>query len=208
VVDQSGSNLDGPYEHPGQASDPTKTFRYGVISDFVAKHGGKNYISWDFISFRAAAVVSLTNGFSDTVGVNAALQSFAASTDSGDTPYKAALSLVRDTIQQDLAKGGPAYQYRIAFLTDGYPTDYCPDAATVSCPGQVQESKIDADVQAIINLAPSSIQMSTVYYGLPDATATGRLQRMAAVGGGQFVDTNVSKTISLDDVIKVPTTCP
>jgi len=215
IVDQSGSNVDGPFEHPGIATDPVKAFRYGVISDFVGKQSGKANLSWGFLSFAGTQVAALINSgdtshpiFSDATAIKSALQTFLVSADSGDTPYRLALSTAHDLIQADIAKSTVAYQYRIAFLTDGYPTDYCPTAGATSCPGQILEGQIDSDIASVINLAPQAIQMSTVYYGLPDATASGRLQRMARDGNGQFVDTNVSKIITLDDVIKVPTNCP
>jgi hypothetical protein len=208
IVDQSGSNLDGPYEHPGQATDPSKTFRYGVISEFVQKHGGKSTINWGFISLRSPNAQSMISGFGDTAAMNTALQTFLSTPDAGDTPYKSALQLARDTIAQDLGKNGTVtFQYRIAFLTDGYPTDYCTDPTLTLCPGAMQETALDNDVQSVINAAPGLVQMSTVYYGLPDSVASARLQRMAAKGNGQFVDTNVTKTINLDDVMKVPVNC-
>lgn len=213
VVDQSGSNLTGPYEHPGVATDPQKVFRFGVINDFFMKQGNKAYVNWGFITFHTTTAQGLIGSvdhpiFSDKKAMAVALQTFLATPDAGDTPYKAALQMAHDMIQQDMASSVVPFQYWIAILTDGYPTDYCSDPTQVSCPGGVLENQIDSDVQNIINLSPQSVQMSAVYYGLPDATAASRLQRMARVGGGQFVDTNVTKVITLDDVIKVPTTCP
>jgi hypothetical protein len=214
VVDQSGSNVNGPYEHPGQSTDKLKSFRYGVIKDFFEKHGSQPLMSWGFVSFNGTTAHGLihsgdpqTPTFSDEAAMDGALTTFLSTTDQGDTPQRAALHMVRDMIQRDLATATVPYQYRVALLTDGYPTDYCPGGAT-SCPGQMLEGQVDSDVQSIVSLAPQSVQISTVYYGVQDAEASGRLQRMAVVGGGQFVDSNVSKVINLDNVIQVPTqTC-
>ena len=215
IVDQSGSNVDGPYEHPGQATDPQKAFRDGVISEFVSEQTGKAGLSWGFISFGDTVNAYINNGstahpaFSDMNAMRSALSMFMASSDVGGTSYRLALAAAHDLIQSDIAANGSTYSYRIAFLTDGYPTDYCPDPTQTSCPTTMLEGQIDADVANIINLAPNGVvQMGTVYYGFPDANAEARLQRMAADGHGQFVDTNVTKQITLNNVIQVPTTCP
>jgi hypothetical protein len=212
IVDESGSNVSGPYEHPNEPTDPQKTFRYGVINDFFQKHGSQQNISWGFIGFNDTSAHAFINSgddqhpiFSNASAMSSALQVFLNTPDSGSTPYRAALQMAHDLIQQDLASSAIAFQYRIAFLTDGYPTDYCSDQSK-SC--NVPIGKIVADVQNVISLSQKSIQLSTVYYGLPDPDAAARLQAMAQTGGGQFVDTNVTKVINLDDVINVPVTCP
>lgn len=219
LVDMSGSNVNGPFEHPGVATDPQKDFRYGVINDFLQKNGAKSNLSWEFITFNQTSAHAFINGgndqqpiFSDRNAMGAALLNFSNLTDVGDTPYKAALDMAGALIKQDMASAGPlvdpalATQYRIAMLTDGYPSDYCPGGISVyNCPGQIIDSRLMSDVQSFVNLAPKAIQLSTVYYGLPDADAANRLKTMAQIGNGQFVDTNVTRVINLDDIIQVPT---
>jgi hypothetical protein len=215
IVDQSGSNFEGPYEHQGDATDPNKTFRYGTISAFVNQYISQTNLQWGFLSFSGTQVLAYINSgdqqhasFSGAGAITSALQTFQNSTDGGATPYRLALSAAHDLIQKDIATSTVKYQYRIAFITDGYPTDYCPDPTVEMCPGEIMDGQLDTDVSNLIALAPQAIQMSTVYYGLPDDSAALRLKNMATNGNGQFVDTNISKTMTLDDIIKVQTTCP
>lgn len=204
VVDQSGSNWDGPTEHDGIGTDPDKARRFGAISEFFLLHGQKPHVSWSFIGFAGAGAKALTSDgteaspvFAGFVQMLAALAKFKDSKDDGVTPYLAGLKMAKDLIAKDLAAGVPeGTQYRIAFLTDGYPTDY-PAGAQL-------ESAIDAGIQAVVDLAPEAIQMSTVYYGFPDATASARLQRMSVQGKGQFLDAGNSEGLHLGDVIQVP----
>lgn len=204
VVDQSGSNVNGPYEHPGQATDPAKVLRYGAIAEFFLLHGSKSHVSWSFVTFNGTIAHALTNSGSDQspvftnfTGMSAALEEFHNKQDVGPTPYLPALQMVRNLIAQDLQVGGGSEsQYRIAFLTDGYPTDLPV--------GQALENAIDVGVSSIVSLAPSAIQFSTVYYGLPDATASPRLQRMATLGQGEFLDVSSTRSLHLGDLIEVP----
>ena len=204
LVDQSGSNWDGPNEHPGVGTDPDKAVRFGAMSEFFLLHGQKKHVSWSFIGFQGAGAHALTHQGADPnpafVGFNdmlAALALFKSAKDEGMTPYLAAMKMAQDLITRDLSTGVPAdTQYRIAFLTDGYPTDL-PTGAQL-------EDAIDAGLKSLIDLAPDSIQMSTVYYGLPDAAAAARLQRMATQGKGQFLDAGKSNGLHLGDVIQVP----
>ena len=209
LVDQSGSNLNGPYEHPGQATDAQKSIRYDAINEFFEKYSSKSTLQWGFVSFQGAGATSrIPAGFADKNAMKSALTDFLGSTDVDATPYRAALRKAHDMIQADiLASGGVEYLYRVAFLTDGYPTDYCNDPNNTYCPQEVNDSAVMADINSLIALSPE-IQISTIYYGFPDASASQRLANMAYVGKGQFVDASLSRTIHLDDVIQVPVTCP
>jgi hypothetical protein len=212
LVDQSGSNVNGPFEHPGQATDKTKSFRYGVLNEFFQHHGDKSHLSWGFVTFNGTAAQGLI--YSGTAAspvftndhdvVAQSLVTFQGKQDVGNTPVKAALQAARSMIQNDMLTAGHAAQYRIVMVTDGYPTDYCPGGATQTlCPTTMLESAIDADVQAIMGVSPGNIQINMVYYGFPDSLATARLQRLASIGQGQFVDTNTSMEVHLDDLIEV-----
>lgn len=209
LVDQSGSNLNGPFEHPGMATDAAKSFRYGAINEFFGKYSNNQTMKWGFVSFQGSLAVSrIGGGFSDKTAMSSALSAFLSSTDVDATPYRAALRAARDMIQADIiASGSVQYLYRIAFLTDGYPTDYCNDPMNTYCPSEVNDSAVVADINALTALSPD-IQLSTVYYGLPDLSATARLANMASVGKGQFVDASVLRDIHLDNVIEVPKVCP
>jgi hypothetical protein len=135
----------------------------------------------------------------------AALAAFQASRDVGLTPYRKAIETVRDMIRSDLVNGDPDTHYLIAFLTDGFPTDYCEGGpGETLCPGRVREAELDSHLAEIRRLSPSTIQFSTVYYGIPDQEATARLSRMARLNGGEFVDTNLTTRVRIDDILKVP----
>lgn len=216
LVDVSGSNLTGPRGDSDQGTDPEKKFRFGVINEFFQKHGGKPSISWSFITFsgtKAKALIKSNDDQQPQFGnqdiMRTTLLKFNDVKDDGATPYKAALRmagrLIRDDLQSLNATDALMTQYRIAILTDGYPTDYCSGGASANCPGKIEDHRLMKDVQSLVNLSPDAIQLSSVYYGLPDAEAAARLKGMAKAGNGQSVDTNVNQKIQLDDVIQVPT---
>lgn len=213
VIDQSGSNLNGPFGHPGEATDPLKSFRSGVMSQFYSAHGSKQHLSWGAVTFNGTAAQALIHSgnpqhgtFSNNpLDMGRALVNFQRTPDVGNTPYRAALSLVHRMIEDDIAMSLEPSHYLIAFITDGNPTDYCSGGVTeVLCPGRVLEAQIDADVKKIHDLAPRFVQFSSIYYGPPDRDAARRLARMAAVGAGEFVDTNTSLSLNLDDVLRIP----
>ncbi len=209
MVDQSGSNLNGPFEKPGMGTDPKKLLRFGIMNSFIAQHGSKKHLNWNIISFagdKAKSLVSdISNSFTNTLSfIIRALDLFMSSKDVGNTPYKAALLEAKRLIEKD-KKDSEEMTTLIAFITDGYPTDYCPGGTgELFCPGKVLENQIDTDVRAILDASAGKVQFSTVYYGPRDLEASQRLARMAQVGGGQFIDLNDSSDIDLNDVIQVP----
>lgn len=206
LVDQSGSNLNGPYEHPGEATDPQKTLRMRIMSDFLGQHAGKANLRWSLITFNENSANALVaNGSANAM--NSALGTFSRTTDVGKTPYRAALQMAQQAIAANSASANPNSLTLIAFITDGYPTDYCPGGlAEYECPGRIMESALDADVANLVSTSAGTVQMGTVYYGAQDSAASARLQRMAVRGGGQFVDLNRAGIIDLNDVIEVPQT--
>ncbi|MES3037576.1 MAG: vWA domain-containing protein [Bdellovibrionota bacterium] len=207
IVDQSGSNLNGPFENPAKGTDPQKTFRTTVMNDFVSTNKDKAHVSWGLTVFNGSSAQSLVSAdskevpFSNVADFGSALDLFKARKDSGDTPYKAALKKALQYVATDLISAPKNTAYLIAFITDGFPTDYCPGFSN-NCPGQVEEHLIDADVRKISKLN-KNVKFSTVYYGEPNGEATARLQRMADAGNGQFVDSNVSSKIDLNDIIEI-----
>lgn len=209
IVDQSGSNVNGPFEKPGAGTDPKKLLRFGILNSFIAQHGFKSHLNWNLITFSdtnaRSLVTDLANSFTNRLAfIIAALDLFMKKEDKGNTPYRSALTLAKKLIDQD-KKDSDELTTLIAFITDGYPTDYCSGGSSeVFCPGRVLEGQIDADVKALLGASAGKVQFSTVYYGPKDSEATQRLARMAQVGGGQFVDLNESSKIDLNDVIQVP----
>ena len=209
IVDQSGSNMIGN-GGSGTGTDPKKTFRFGILNRFLSEHGGKNHLSWNLVSFADKSAKSLvkdsgkpfTNGLAFIIQ---ALDLFFRAEDKGNTPYRAALTMAKNLISKNESTAKEQNTTLIAFITDGYPTDYCSGGSSVtSCPGKVLENDIDRDVASIVEASSGEVKFSTIYYGPPDLSSTSRLQRMARVGNGQYLDLNESSNIDLNDVIQVP----
>jgi hypothetical protein len=208
IVDQSGSNVNGPNDASGTATDPLKSFRSGVVSTFFNAHASDLNLQWSFVAFNDSSAVSLmpSSYFSSSSDFAAALQSFATRPDQNATPYKAAISGAHAQIQQDLLTAPNNQNYLIEFITDGYPTDYCAGSTVqANCPGQIMDSQIQSDISSLVALAPGRIQFSTVYYGPTDTSAQTRLMNMAAAGGGQFINANVTKQVNLNNTLTIPT---
>lgn len=212
LVDMSGSNLHGPFEHGGHATDPHKSLRYSAINAFFQKYSAASNVSWSFVAFNdKAAHAFVSSGsdqrpiFSNSAAMADALQVFLNTDDVDGTPYKAALNMAKELIAQDLPTAASDTQYRIAMLTDGYPTDYCSNGPDeFNCMGHIMDDVLMNDVKSLVSAAPGVTQLSTVYYGLPDPKASARLKNMSVVGKGAFVDYNETGGIDLGNIIQVP----
>lgn len=212
VVDQSGSNVQGADGLSSVGTDPDKKFRLSVLQKFYNDYSKKENVSWGLAAFNNGQAKNLMqNSLGITVPFSSkasdfknAITTFSKRSDVGGTPYKSALNLITGIIALDRLSAPAHVIYLVVFLTDGYPTDYCAsDLSSSNCTGPTLNQKIFDDVVAIKNLVPDSVQLSTAYYGLPDTSAANRLQQMALAGSGQFVDTNKSTGVQLNDLIKV-----
>lgn len=207
MVDQSGSNNTGQY-NGGGGTDPKKTFRFGILNKFIAEHGSKPHLSWNLVTFSdktARSLIKDQKPFTNTLAfIIEALNAFMNTKDAGFTPYRAALKYAKELIVKHELTAKEKPTTLVAFITDGYPTDYCKKANETNCPGNILENEIDRDVSAIVSSSRGEIEFSTLYYGPPDPESSARLERMAKVGGGQFVDLNLSTNVDLNDVIHVP----
>jgi hypothetical protein len=214
VVDQSGSNVqtynglpDGTCGRRAgcvPATDPKKSFRGNSISAFYKRYQNKENFSWGFESFSKKLAQSLIREnnknvpFGNAQAMQAAMISFSKSKDGGATPYLAALSYAYGAISHDPDLSSTAEfaaKYYIVFMSDGYPTD-------------TNVGQINSAVQTLVALAPTRINLSTVYYATQyDRHAASVLQRMAFSGNGQFVnvDINTISKISVRDLITLPT---
>jgi Mg-chelatase subunit ChlD len=177
VVDTSSSN---------NSTDNGKVMRQGSIQAFYNDYGTKTNFSWGFLTFAGSSAQALINNgsaqsptFSDSSDMQSAINSFSGTPDSGSTPYKAALTMAEDALNNDQASD-PQTKYAIVFLSDGQPTDYHNGDST----------ELMQDVQDLIHLHHGQVTLSTVYYGPADAEASNRLKNMAKAGHGRFVDTN------------------
>lgn len=219
VVDTSGSN-DAPTNYVGdlcgtqssctiRATDPNKSFRGGVISDFLQRYRHKTNFNWGFITFADKTAWALTN-YEDNpqlpmISVSpfvmrSALDDFYLMNDSGKTPYRAAFSLAAKAIRddQDLwAASKP--NYYVILLTDGRPTDYLDSL------GRISLSQMNSDIKSLLAIAPGRVNLSTIFYSpVNDPTAIDLLRTIANMGGGQFAFANLKETNSgfkIDDII-------
>ena len=193
VVDQSGSNANG------EATDPTKARRRDSITNFYNGHSANKYIQWGFISFQGDAATPFISDpyYQPASSFAGAMAQFEATTDQAGTPYKAAIFEVNKAITSDLelAQSDDEANYEIIFLSDGNPKDYG---------DPVDDSQIYADITRLVKLAEGRIHFSTVYYNVAtsaDAQASARLQEMANVGFGKFLDASNGEDINIDELI-------
>lgn len=226
LVDISGSNFgDGNSaivntsdERAG--TDPDKSYRYGTIKNFVDAHANTEQVSWGMIVFGNIPSLSsdgaealINNGDLGTATFSAkaadmysALGRFQTRDDNGSTPYHAALEMAANAITADKASitAGDSVNYSVVLLSDGQPTD-----AQYMTAGSLDQTKIEADVKKLVSAGAS---LTTVYYGggsAIDPAAAARLQDMAQVGNGKFVNTNISgRQVPLDSVIAVKAAVP
>lgn len=197
VVDKSGSNA---------TTDPN-SYRVSTITGFFQKYATNTMVKWGVVVFNGTdSQAYINNGSpqqptfsSDVTEVQAAVTRIGTEGDNGATPCRSALSMARAAITYDMTvKPNEISSYVIVFLSDGTPTDYGTPT--------IDDSAIDTDVQ---NLKTAGrVSLSTVYYGPVDAAASGRLYRMAALGGGKFLDTNIDGKIPIDSLIGFATAEP
>ncbi len=114
--------------------------------------------------------------------------------DGGATPYKAALQLARTAIEHDqelYPEEEPFYM--LFFVSDGEPTDIA------------RESELNDLVRSLITIDPKNIALSTAYYGNNGEGAIERLERMARLGNGKFINFEASANWDFNDLIVKPT---
>lgn len=217
VVDSSGSNSEAT-SWPGipgcdqgypciPATDPMKTFRTGVISDFLNRYRYKTNFNWGFITFAGQSASAYINSGGDQQpmfslypgDLTMALNTFDMRRDSGMTPYHPALALARQAIlnDPDRSVSGKNPQYLVVMLTDGFPTDY------LNQWNSFDQNALESDISSLLAAAPGEVTLSTIFYGqinIPQAISL--LGRMATLGRGQFANVNDPNSgFRIDDVI-------
>jgi len=199
VVDSSGSNVGEGRSDSG--TDPNKTWRSTSINNFISAYKNRTNFHFGMITFQeSSATPRISSGgtgvFSNNSSVVAAgYNSFINNSDSGRTPYKAALSLAKSIIAEDLKKNSAQKAaYAVVMISDGKPTDYS------------SADQVIPDATSIRSLAPGQVSLNTVYYYASafDESETKYLRNISSVGGGQFLIANSSQTLKIDDVIQVP----
>lgn len=207
MLDASGSNKSNG-QNPG--SDPVKIWRSSAQEKFLEAYPGKINFHYNVSVFNGSQSKSLLNvssggktvyysgDITSSGPVIAAINTFKAMSDTGATPYSAALSRIKNLITSDLATAAANTKYVIVMLTDGEPTDYGAGRDTQA---------IKDDISDILSLATDRVSLNTVYYNNYQFTAEGEslLKMMAFAGRGTFVkaDTNKPK-LEIKDVIRVP----
>lgn len=193
IVDMSGSNADDFYYY---GSDNNKTLRGSAIQRYFDAYRARANFSWGFLTFSEYTASSLIGSSANPVFANSlqmqnAINIFYSIVDSGLTPYRAALNLARTAISSDTAST-TSTKYIIVFLSDGLPDP------------EVSDSILHSDLLSIVNLKPGQVTFNAIYYGTPDNQASARLTAMASVGGGKFLDTNVTgATFDISNVVNV-----
>ncbi len=139
--------------------------------------------------------------------VYSSLNNFLSTPDGGATPYKAVFSLIHELITDD-QKTNDFASYAIVFISDGRPTDYCPDLIGQSATCEKPDlNALIVDFKSLIG----SLERTTfnaIYYGEHDPFAAETLQKISLFGNGQFIDTNESsRDIHLDTSINVLISC-
>lgn len=192
VVDVSGSNLRGPNGDPG--TDPNKATRAGSINNFFNAYKNKTNFTWSLISFATPDTIThAANADADLMTV--AIQSLIATKDSGDTPYATALDRAESMVSDD--DGDPNKKYVVVFWSDGRPNP------------SISDSSLEEKIDRLLAAAPGRVSLNTVYYGPDNSSASSRMERMADMGGGNFLDTykygyGAGTVFSISDFVTVP----
>ena len=209
ITDMSGSNQSAPGCTLGSnCTDEGKKMRAGSIQQFFTDYKARSNFSWGFDIFQGSTSSALINSgaptspiFSTAPAMQSAITTFKNMSDSGATPYMAALKLGTTLIANDPDLNPASLaQYIIVFMSDGMPNGSGDTAVNIV-----------NQVKAIMALAPGRVSFNAVYYGPVNKTASDLLQSMATSGNGNFLNTNTNPTglsFSISDLVNVPvTTC-
>jgi len=200
MIDNSGST---------NTTDPNHYYRVKTIQDFLANYGSHTNLTYSFGYFSGTTSPeydmvqnkfksSTLNIFGNATGLSSALTKYESTSSSGNTPYSAAFAALNSEVTAD-EQAGTKQDYVIVFMSDGQPTDINGNVAS----GII--SMVDQLRLSVQNNGSSLMTVSSVYFGPEnDNISIGNLQTMANEGQGQFVDTNINGTLSIHDLITVP----
>lgn len=201
VVDKSGSNAG---EGGARATDRNAVKRAGNIEKFIRQNLNKTHYHYGMIGFYdhvADAYIEDGEGPSFTTDPQRALEAAnrLRQGDSGLTPYKAALLATRLAIKKAMAANpNERSVYMVFFLSDGEPM-----------PKETQPDKEIFDlVRDIVENQPRPVFLSTAYYGNKGGGAVERLQKMAEIGKGKFINFEMQSEWDFNDLIVKPTVQP
>ncbi|MGE0764230.1 MAG: VWA domain-containing protein [Bdellovibrionales bacterium] len=193
VIDKSGSNSD---------TDPNAEKRAGNIERFLRSNIAATNNQYSMIQFSGETATAYINeGCEDcptfSADLNVALTAanrLRTEGDGGSTPYKAALQLAQTAIRNDIDKNPEEESfYMVFFISDGEPTDIANDG------------ELDALVRGLTAIDEKNIALSTGFYGGNGNEAERRLERMATIGNGKFIDFERNANWDFNDLIVKPT---
>jgi hypothetical protein len=195
VMDKSGSN---------QGTDPGAVKRADNIEKFYNENMHEDYFKWGMISFRDSPTEAYINDggpnspifTKDDTLVRDAISRLRGP-DGGGTPYGAALNMIALAVQRDMEDHPDQDNvYMVFFVTDGEPTDFRSDEALYLA------------VEELIESNENRIFLSTAYYGPGNIAGENRLQEMARIGRGKYVNFNNTDDLDFNDLIVGPTKEP
>lgn len=202
-------------------TDPHCGERCSALNNFINSYGSNPNLSYSFSFFdTAVSEWNMNNGpfvsagsqltiFGDSSGLANAVSSFQSRSPTGVTNYSKAFSALQSLISAD-ENSGSSEDYSVLFMSDGEPTDLiCDGTNKVNSQGCLAtgaiQSTIQSFLQAVSSNGSSKALVSAVYFGpANDNNAIKNLSTMASAGGGQFVNTNTTSNIVINDIIMVP----
>lgn len=222
MVDDSGST---------KTTDPMNTQRVATVNTFLSNYRSLSNLSYSYGAFADSAVgynmvsggafeaspatpfggpsllsnaltafQSLSSGSSGLGGIFGILFGGGSSSSSigSSTNYTSGFTLLQNQILADQSANGAQYKYQVIFMSDGQPTDFGNTASS-------QLSGITNMMNSFMNAVGSSqVAVSSVFFGAPDATSQANLTAIAKLGHGTAVNTNVTTTVTIADLVSVP----
>jgi len=207
LIDTSGSNAS---INGGPGTDVGKVWRLSTINSFISAYGSKPNFEFGFATFQgtsaSALITSNMHGIftKNPAEVSQAISDFKNIKDEGNTPYDAALAIVRDMINYDQQRmAAKDVGYVVVMVSDGSPTN---TSYTDSRNGM---TNLTNDVNKILAEAPGQISLNTVYLynqAAPTASQKAYLQKISSLGSGAFIEASSNQTVQISDTVQVPKT--
>jgi hypothetical protein len=192
-------------------TDPNLSIRVATIQKFIRDYGSHTNLTYSFGYFGGNSakefdetnrrfVSSPVDPFGGSDFLSDALNAYKRLGPSGTTPYVAAFNSLKSVVAQDEANG-TKQNYVVVFMSDGMPTDISGNQPA----GIIQ---LVDQLRTAVQQNGSLMSISSVYFGSAiDHSAINNLSVMASEGQGQFVNTNETTSLVINDVISVPGSC-
>lgn len=208
LIDTSGSNASN---NGAAGTDVGKTWRLNTINSFISAYGNKPNFEFAFAYFQGTKADTLLKNSSgqgifskDMSAINQAVMDLKNIKDEGNTPYDAALSIVRNIIHYDqMVTATKDAGYVVVMVSDGTPTN------TSYTDNKNGMTNLTNDVNAILAEAPKQISLNTVFLynqAVPTASQKSYLQKISSLGSGAFIEASSNQTLQISDTVQVPKT--